>query len=309
MELKQLRFFLAVAETLNFTRAAERIGIAQPPLSQRIRSLERELGTVLFIRTKRKVTLTQAGETLLLHARRLVNASEHAASTVRAVRDGQQGVLSVGAIFSAIYTLMPATLRTLAKIAPNIDVNLREMTISNQIRALKEGQIDVGVLRPPVGDKSIVTQTLYEEKFVAAIPMGHPLADRRSVAVEDFLDNPFIGISPAFSRNYSIVAATAFASVRDRIKVVHETLDMHTLIALVGAGRGLALVPESLTFVRVPEVLFRPISFRAPSIAVSLAWHKDSASTLISQFVAAIRVSIPAEQALIGADGSLATQR
>jgi LysR family transcriptional regulator, benzoate and cis,cis-muconate-responsive activator of ben and cat genes len=303
MEIKQLKFFLAVAETLNFTRAAERIGIAQPPLSQRIKSLERELGTALFIRTKRKVTLTQAGETLLLHARRLVNGTDHAKAAVRAVCDGRQGVLNVGAIFSTIYTLMPRALRTLKATAPHIGVNLREMTIANQLRALREGQIDVGILRPPVEDASVVTEVLYKEHFIAALPADHVLAQQPSVSVQDFIDNPFIGISPAFSRNYSIVAASAFAPFRDRVKVVHETLDMHTLVALVGAGNGLALVPESLSFVNVPEVVFRPISFVAPSIAVSLAWHIDSTSALLSRFVDAVRasardVSFPGARAL-----------
>jgi DNA-binding transcriptional LysR family regulator len=303
MEIKQLKFFLAVAETLNFTRAAERVGIAQPPLSQRIRALERELGTALFTRTKRKVALTQAGETLLIHARRLVNASEHAKGIVRAVRDGRQGMLNVGAIFSTIYTLMPTALRALKAHAPDIAVNLREMTIANQLRALREGQIDVGILRPPVQEPHIVTEVLYEEQFIAALPSDHALSRQRAISVQDFIDNPFIGISPEFSRNYSIVAASAFAAFRDRIKVVHETLDMHTLIALVGAGNGLALVPQSLSFVRVPEVVFRPISFAAPSIAVSLAWHTDSNSALLSRFIDAVRASVrnisfPVSQAL-----------
>jgi len=154
MELKQLRFFLAVAETLNFTRAAERVGIAQPPLSQRIRALERELGAELFKRTKRSVALTKAGEALLIHARRMMNASENAVSQVRAVRAGQLGVLQVGAIFSAIYNWMPATLRILSSTSPGIQVNLREMTIPNQLRALREGEIDVGLLRPPLATRA-----------------------------------------------------------------------------------------------------------------------------------------------------------
>jgi DNA-binding transcriptional LysR family regulator len=291
MDIKQLKFFLAVAETLNFTRAAERIGIAQPPLSQRIRSLERELGTALFLRTKRKVTLTQAGETLVLHARRLVNGTEHAKEIVRAVANGRQGVLNVGAIFSTIYTLMPRVLRTLRANAPHIAVNLREMTIANQLRALREGQIDVGILRPPVEDTSVVTEVLYKENFIAALPADHALVKQSSILVQDFIDNPFIGISPTFSRNYSIVAASAFAPFRDRVKMVHETLDMHTLVALVGAGSGLALVPESLSFVSIPEVVFRPINFVAPSIAVSLAWHVDSTSALLSRFIEAAHAS------------------
>jgi len=291
MELKQLRFFIAVADCLNFTRAAERMGIAQPPLSQRIRSLEEELGVVLFIRNKRKVELTQAGETLLLHARRLVNASNHATEIVRAVRDGQQGVLSIGAIFSTVHIFMPRTLKYLTKAAPNVDVHLREMTIPDQIRALHEGQIDIGVLRPPVGDKNIFTETLYEETFVAAIPSEHRLAKSETVSLEDFLASPFIGVSPSFSRNYSIVAASAFASARDKIDVVHETYDIHTMIALVAAGRGLALLPESLTFMRIPEVVYRPLRFRSPTISVSLAWHKDSTSPILEHFFAAARLA------------------
>jgi LysR family transcriptional regulator, benzoate and cis,cis-muconate-responsive activator of ben and cat genes len=291
MEIKQLRFFLAVAETLNFTRAAERMGIAQPPLSQRILALERELGTALFIRTKRSVSLTQAGETLLIHARRLVNASEHTKEVMRAVRDGRGGVLNVGAIFSTLYTLLPNALRVLKIQAPDIVVNLREMTIANQLRALQEGQIDVGILRPPIEERRIKVEMLYEEQFIAAIPAEHPLAAQRTVTVQDFIDNPFVGINPGFSRNYSIVAAAAFADVRDQLRVVHETSDMHSLIAQVGAGIGLAIVPQSLTLVSIPEVVFRPISFAAPSIAVSLAWHEDSTTPTLLRFIEALRMS------------------
>jgi LysR family transcriptional regulator, benzoate and cis,cis-muconate-responsive activator of ben and cat genes len=291
MEIKQLRFFLAVAETLNFTRAAERMGIAQPPLSQHILALERELGTPLFVRTKRSVSLTQAGETLLIHARRLVNASELAKEVVRAVRDGRRGVLNVGAIFSTLYTLMPNALRVLKAEAPDIIVNLREMTILSQLRALREGQIDVGILRPPIEERHIKAEMLYEEQFIAVIPALHPLAEQRTITVQDFLGNPFVGINPGFSRNYSVVAAAAFADVRDRLRVVHETFDMHSLIAQVGAGIGLAIVPQSLSLVSIPDVVFRPISFAAPSIAVSAAWHEDSQTPTLVRFLNALRVS------------------
>jgi DNA-binding transcriptional LysR family regulator len=292
MELKQLRFFLAVADTLNFTRAAERVGIAQPPLSQRIRALERELGAELFKRTKRSVELTKAGEALLLHARRMMNASDTAVSQVRSVRDGKLGVLKVGAIFSAIYNWMPATLRILSTTSPGIDVNLREMTIPNQLRALREGEIDVGLLRPPVGDRSLVAELLHRERFVAAVPTSHPVALQSVVERDDFIANPFVGISPSFSRNYSIVAASAFASVRDDLKVTHETLDMHTLLAYVAAGRGLALVPESFTFLTTPDVAFRPIGFDAPSIPISLAWRRDSHTPILAEFAAAARQAV-----------------
>jgi DNA-binding transcriptional LysR family regulator len=304
MELKQLRFFLAVAETLNFTRAAERVGIAQPPLSQRIRALERELGVELFKRTKRSVALTKAGEALLIHARRMVNASHNAAAQVRSVRDGKQGVLQVGAIFSAIYNWMPATLRILSATAPGIEVNLREMTIPNQLRALREGEIDIGVLRPPVSDKGIVAELLHQERFVAAVPASHAVASKSVVERDDFVANPFIGISPAFSRNYSIVAASAFASVRDKLNVTHETLDMHTLLAYVAAGRGLALVPESFTFLTLPDVTFKPIGFDAPSIPVSLAWRQDSYTPIVAEFVAAAQRAVSEAQERISSPPS-----
>ena len=170
MNIRQLQYFLAVAAELNFTRASERVNIAQPALSAQIISLEEELGTALFTREKRKVLLTPAGEILVEHAQRVLNTASAAMAAVRASGRGAQAHLMVGAIYTAIYCFLPNTLRLFKELAPHSDVSLQEMTISQQINALKEGAIEVGLVRGHIYDHSIVTELLYRELLVVAVP-------------------------------------------------------------------------------------------------------------------------------------------
>ena len=142
MNIRQLRYFLAVAQELNFTRAAEKVGIAQPPLSQQILTLEQELGTQLFTRERRRVRLTAAGEILVDHAHRVINAAAAAEEAVRMAERGARATISVGAVYSAIYSVLPGLLRYFSTVAPNVEVNLREMTIAQQIEGLNEGAIE-----------------------------------------------------------------------------------------------------------------------------------------------------------------------
>jgi DNA-binding transcriptional LysR family regulator len=300
IQLKQLRYFLAVAEELNFTRAAERIGIEQPPLSQQISNLERELNAVLFIRSHRSVKLTEAGEALILHARRLINGTDQAARIVGQIARGERGVLSIGAIFSAMYTVIPFALRMFSVHRPNVRIELAEMTITQQIQGLHEGRIDVGILRGPLFEPDLSIISLFSETFVAAIPTEHPLARAQIVSLEDIAREPLITIAPSLSRIFSMQMLTPFLERNYTINVVQEVADMHCLLGLIGAGMGLSLVPASLQSIRISHVTYRPIIEQMPTSTFQIAWRPDSNSHIVAAFVEAARVAVEQNSAPVG---------
>jgi DNA-binding transcriptional LysR family regulator len=201
--------------------------MAQPPLSQQILGLEEELGVALFKRSNRHVELTAAGEALMLHARRVLNAASEAIATVHAVRDGRRGRISVGAVYSAIYTLMPDTLRAFAVSHPDVDVHIHEMTIPEQIKGLREGVIDLAVLRGPVSDPEIVTEFMYADPLIAALPNTCPLAAKERVSLEEMAAYRLIAISPNFNRHYSDLVYGMFEKAQCMPQSLQAVSSMH----------------------------------------------------------------------------------
>lgn len=292
MELRQLRYFLAVAADLNFTRAAARIGIAQPPLSQQISALEKEIGTPLFTRSKRGVTLTAAGDAFIAYAQRAVTAAEKAADVARGVSRGQLGLLSVGAVFSALYTVVPPTLRILLKSHPQIQVQFQEMTIRQQVASLEAGQIDLAILRGNIHNANITTYTLMNESFVAALPPEHPLTKNSEVALTDLAKYPFIIVSPSFNRDFSRITMSMFAQLGGDLNIIQEVADMHTLLAFVGADIGVAVVPASMQALNISSVAYRPLIQTTATTSLRLAWLKETPSKIVMPFVEAAREAI-----------------
>lgn len=295
IQLRQLRYFLAVAEELNFTRAADRMGMAQPPLSQQISNLERELGAELFLRSNRSVTLTEAGRALMVHAYRLLNAAEQAALDVAEIAKGDGGVLKIGAIFSAIYTVVPQALRAFSEMRPNVTVRLAEMTISQQIEALRSGEIDAGILRGPILEPDLMAQSLISETFVAAIPADHPLAAKAMVSLSELASAPLIIISPSLSRLYSMKMTTALLERDYALNIVQEVADMHTLLGLVGSGLGLSLVPASLQAIQLVHVVYRPIKEPMPTSTLQIVWRRDNQFRLLAAFTEATRAAVKSQ--------------
>lgn len=292
IQLRQLRYFLAVAEELNFTRAADRMGIAQPPLSQQISNLERELSAELFVRTNRSVALTEAGRALMTHAYRLLNAAEQAALDVAEIAKGDGGLLKIGAIFSAIYTVIPQALRAFSEMRPNVTVRLAEMTISQQIEALRSGEIDAGILRGPILEPDLMAQSLISETFVAAIPADHPLALKSMISLSELASAPLIIISPSLSRLYSMKMTTALLERNYSLNIIQEVADMHTLLGLVGSGLGLSLVPASLQAIQLVHVVYRPIKEPMPTSTLQIVWRRDNQFRLLAAFTEATRSAV-----------------
>lgn len=274
MELRHLRYFLAVAEEMHFGRAAARLAMAQPPLSQQIRQLEEELGVALFRRTRRRVALTEAGEAFLVGARRALAEVERAAVAARRAARGETGHLAIGFVGSATYELLPSLLRLLRSRYPDIALSLREMTTAQQATALAAGEIDLGFLRPPLEGDDLDMATVREERLVAVLPAGHRLAgsteplDLAELAREAFVLFPAAQGQGLYSQ---IVEACRQAGFYPR--VVQEAVQMDTLLALVAGSVGVTLAPSSLEALARPGVTYRPVA-HSPALQLAAAWRR-----------------------------------
>ncbi|AQH03738.1 MULTISPECIES: LysR substrate-binding domain-containing protein [Caballeronia] len=293
MNMRQLQYFLAVAAELNFTRASERVNIAQPALSAQIIALEDELGTPLFTREKRKVLLTPAGEILVEHAQRVLNTASAAIAAVRASGRGAQAHLIVGSIYTAIYCFLPNTLRIFNTLAPNSDVSLQEMTISQQIAGLKEGLIEVGLVRGHVFDHNIVTELLYRELLVVAVPAGSEYDVPGPVDLRDLAKWPLIAVArgTATERGYGDKILDIFEDANLKPNVAKEAYDMHTSACLVAAGVGVAVVPAIMQLMQPHGVAYRPLAVETAGVSLSLAWHKDRVPPLLNAWREAARAN------------------
>ncbi len=299
MDLRHLRYFLAVAEELHFGRAAARLGIAQPPLSQAIRNLERELDVVLFERTSRRVALTPAGAALFVRAEALIAASQAAVEDVRRVGKGAAGTLSVGVMSAAMLDMLIAPLRRLRETAPGLEIDIRQMASEAQIVAIADGRLDVGLVdvtpraEPfPRGRRRIATETAWREAWLVALPPEHPLASARSLKLEALTDEPMMSLprAPATGFYDQVIALCQAAGFSPHI--LREVEQLPALLTLVAAGHGIALVPACVHTAWRGAVRCVPLG-PAPSIGVTLAWDAEASSAGISAFRAAVRAVSP----------------
>jgi DNA-binding transcriptional LysR family regulator len=269
VELRHLRYFVAVAEERHFGRAAARLHMAQPPLSQQIRQLEGELSLQLLRRTTRRVELTPAGEAYLVRARQILAAVSSATGEAQRVAAGLQGRLVIGCVGSATYSLLPQLVRTLREELPDVELAVQgEMLAPDQAQALVDGRIDLGLLRPPVDEESLRVRVLRSDRLIVAVPDGHRLAGRRRVRLKDLAGEDFV-IHAGGGRSVmhdTVVARCRAAGFEPRIR--HEVAETSTLVTFVAAGLGIAVVPAPVAELMVPGVAYRPLSGQA---AVDLA--------------------------------------
>jgi DNA-binding transcriptional LysR family regulator len=293
MELRHLRYFLAVAEELHFHRAAERLHISQPPLSQQIRALERELGVTLLERNRRRVTLTVAGEGFRDDARAILGAVDRAAERARNVARGSLGTLSIGFVGSAMFSpTLPDILRTFRALHPDVDLILRELPTVAQLHAIVGGELDVGVIRGPVEpddiDARLELMSIQREHLVAALPADHRLASRRRLRAGELRGDSFVILARREAPGLYAGLATAMgdAGVPDDVL---EVAEMQTIISLVAGGFGVSLVPASVGQVERTGVAFRPLVGPTPTIELALAWRPAGDSPVRDAFLAVAR--------------------
>jgi DNA-binding transcriptional LysR family regulator len=284
MEQRHLRYFVAVAEELHFGRAARRLGISQPPLSQQIQALERELGVDLFRRTGRRVELTHAGAVFLGRSRAILAAAQDAARAARRAAIGEIGQLTVGFIHAATFTLLPGILRRFRERLPNVELDLRELASGTQVDALAEGRLDLGFLRPPIVNAAVRTAVLLEEPLVVGMPHRHRLAGRPTIALRELAVEPMVLFTPHRSPLYGQVLSACLAAGFSP-NVVQEATHIMTIIALVRAGLGVALLPASAAAVRMEGIRYRTLDYTGPRAQTALAWRSGEASPLVLGFL------------------------
>jgi DNA-binding transcriptional LysR family regulator len=293
MDVRQLRHFLAVAETLHFGRAAEQLGMTQPPLSQSIMALERELGAALFTRSRRSVALTAFGRQWLEHVRPAVAKVAELPDIARRLRNGTAGRLALSFVSTADYSVLPRLVQSYSAAFPDVEITLVEATSDVQIEALLGGRFDAGILIPtrPALPAPLDYRPLLREPLVAAVPEGWIAEGRLSVTGDalqgdDWMDQPLIifpsRVSPAF---HDLVLG--FYRSRGREPFVRqEAIQMQTIISLVSAGMGLALVPASLRHLARTSVRYVRLAFEPPCLETGLAWRKADDSATLSSLIA-----------------------
>ncbi|MCG7207426.1 LysR family transcriptional regulator [Streptomyces arenae] len=290
MDLRQLRYFVAVAEERHFGRAAERLHIAQPPLSHSIRLLEGELGVTLFHRTTRRVDLTEAGRAYLERVQKILADVDDAAHHTRRVAAGAVGHLTLGCVGSATYSLLPTLSRHLATELPGIDFSFRgEMLAPDQADALRTGAIDVALLRPPAADLSLAVHTLRRDRLVVALPADHPLAGKTQVHAADLADvDLIVHWADRHSVMHDVVSGVLRgAGVEPHVR--HEVGETSTLITLVAGGLGVAVVPEPVTVLALDGVVYRPLVRPAAVIELAVAYRAGRGEPHLARAVEVIR--------------------
>ena len=281
-----MRAFVAVADELHFGRAAARLHMAQPPLSQLIRRLEAELGLVLFERNRRRVELTEAGGGLLAPARETVAAADGLLTLARDVAAGAAGTLAIGFVGSAAAGALPDLVRRMRAQAPGVRLTLRELTSARQQEALLEGRIHAGLLRESSARSELSSAVLEEERLLAALPEGHALCARARISVADLAGEPWVLFpreegSAFFDRILALCRAAGYAP-----RVEQEATYMPTIASLVGAGLGVSLVPASMADMAAPRVALRALDEPSATVPLVVAWRTASESAALRRFLA-----------------------
>lgn len=291
MELRHLRYFLAVAEELNFTRAALRLHIAQPPLSQQIQALEAELGLQLFERKKRPLQLTAAGQVLLTETRLVFAAVERAIISTKRASRGEIGRLVMGANSSIANSVLPDILRVFRSRFPDVELVLRELTSFGQVQELLSCGIDVGFDRLPneyENDTALSFMPILQESLIIALPEQHPLAAQAQIPLSALADEPFVlpppDLVPSYTQIISLCEQVGFSP-----KVVQQATWMITVLSLVAGGVGVALLSANAQNLVRKGVVYREIQGQNLTRQLAVIWRRDDPSVILHEFLQVIK--------------------
>jgi DNA-binding transcriptional LysR family regulator len=289
VELRQLRYFVAVAEERHFGRAAKRLRLSQPPLSAQIKGLEEELGVKLFQRSTRQVALTDAGRTFLERAEGILEAVEEAKEAAKGADEGARGRLEIGFISSATLGLLPPAVRLFRERFGGVEIELRELTSAQQIDALYAGEIRVGLVRLPLRAPGLRFEPLQEESFVVALPSGHPLEALESVPLEAMVDQPLIFFTRQLMPSLHAQIVELFQRVGAFPNVVQHAVHLQTIVGLVASDVGLAILPEPAERLSREGVVYRSLDAPDATSWVGLARVEGDGSLLVENFVRTVR--------------------
>ncbi|MDG6094125.1 LysR family transcriptional regulator [Acetobacter sp. AN02] len=291
MELRHLRYFLAIAEQGSFTRAAEVLGMEQPPLSQQIRQFEEELGVRLFQRLSRGVRLTTIGEDLLPQAQAILGMQKLFLTTAQGLARGERGLIRVGLAGAVSFLpVIPLTIRKFRETWPGITVFLEESNTPALKEALAARQVDVAIIRPPMPDsEGIAIHHLLAEPTVVALPKGHPLAADDHISLSDLAGEPFILFPRELGPGFHDAILSACHNAGFTPLMGQTAPQIAATVPMVAAGLGISLVPQSLAQIHAEGVTFHPISGPAPSADLAIAFSKGQHQPLVSRFATVLR--------------------
>ncbi len=285
MELRHLRYFIAVAEELNFRRAAERLHLAQPPLSVQIKTLEDELGLQLLERSTRSVKLTPAGRVFLDEAREVLMAVERAEQRVRNVQHGLVGTLRIGVLAPTATSRLARTLRSYRQKFPGVQFSLYELTSVEQLQRLRLDSLDVGLLRPPISFSELDSCYFEESTMVLAAPAGHRLARLRRLAWKDFHNEPLVMIHPTLQHGYYDPFLNLCAQAGSTPLVGQYANDVHSKMWLISAGFGVSPTTKTIAEVKRPGLVFRELPPGLPLVQTLVVWKRANRSPIVENFL------------------------
>lgn len=289
IELRQLRVFLTVASELHFSRAARRLHVSQPALSQQIRALEKTLGAALFDRSSRATELTPAGRVLLDAAPRVLFEAERAQSLVTQAANGAVGLLVVGSVGTALASVTPRILRAMRASFPDLQLEVSQQDTGAQLIALADGRLDVGVVRAASPTAAVAVEHLVAEPLLAALPGDHRLAGEDEIDPADLADEAFVLWPRSLGMAFFDIITSYCREHGFSPRIVAEGADIETQLGLVAAGLGVSLQPAYYANLRPPGVVFRPLQGDVPMVALQVAWRRSDRSPAVAHFVDAAR--------------------
>ncbi len=295
MDLKHLRYFIALAEELHFGRAAERLGISQPPLSQQIARLEKELGVSLLRRTSRSVALTAGGQAFLEEARRTLAQAQHAVHVARGAERGEVGELRVG--FVPACGAIPRGVRRFTRQYPAVRLTLRNLTTADQLEQLASGKLHVGFVHLPIDARGLIVELVQQDSVLAAVPERHPLAGQPAVSLRSFAGEPFIRFPRGAAPGLHDYMITAFREAGVTARVAHETDSILARLRMVGAGLGLSLIPSYAERLPRPGVVLRPLKPAKLVSRIGMVHAARYATPAVARFLSVVRETSPRARA------------
>jgi DNA-binding transcriptional LysR family regulator len=298
MELRHLRYFVAVAEELSFTRAAEKLRLAQPSLTRQIHNLEEELGVRLLDRTKNQVSLTEEGRGFLVDARRLVALSLESVESVQRSSRGESGQLNIGYLFKFNFDLLPATLTTFYQAFPEMAVNLFDMSPAEQLRALEARKIDLGFvgLRPPAVQGSpdaLAWECVARHDVVVVLPANHPLAKKNKIKITDLKSMFFVAMSEETHPGSRAWMSDLCQQAGFTPRILQDVVLESGIMTFVAEGLGVTLAREQIKNLPHVGVVFRPLA-AATTADYWIAWHRENNSKALSQYIEIVKKESPA---------------
>jgi DNA-binding transcriptional LysR family regulator len=290
MEMRQIRYFVAVADELNFSRAALRLHIAQPPVSQQVRNLEEEMGLLLFDRGSRPLRLTQAGKFFHARCREILSSLHTAVADTQRIGNGHSGWLGIGFVSSAMNVLLPTVLQRFRAAFPDVEMQLFEMVRDEQAPALLDRRIHVGFVRPTLAESELVEELLYDESIVVAMPSSHRFAHRKCVPIHELAGEPIVlygGRATQVDNDKSLLSVWRDSGIEPKITVEAQHAD--SALGLVAAGMGMTLTVSSFGNFPRAGISFVPVTGVPPNLPMQIAYRPDERSSIVAAFLKIVR--------------------